>query len=116
MENGSFDNAFGAEMDHKYNEIRCNNYCEGDAKSHKKESNDLLNETITFEEVKYAIKEQNMSAKSFDIDGIHPSIINRMPDNAVKVLQAVFNLVINSGTWIWDTSNISFIKKDGKDN
>ena len=113
MQNGCFDDSFSTEIDQRYTEICNKNYNET---SQDNDSDDPLNTTITFEEVEAAIEKQKLTAKSFDIDEIHPSIIKRFPKNALRILQVLFNLVMKTGTWIWDTSNISFIKKANKEN
>jgi exonuclease III len=110
MRNGKFDVSFGEQIDKEYNAI-----CQSDYNDETDNPN-TLNEPITIEELTNAIKNLNMSAKSFDIDDLHPAIIKRLPEKAVSVLLVLFNLSLNTGTWSWDTSNVSFIKKAGKDN
>ena len=63
-----------------------------------------------------AINHQKTTAKSFDDDDIHPHMIKRLPYCATKVLQKIFNLCLTQGIWIWDTSNIVFLKKPDKPN
>ena len=75
-----------------------------------------LNRTITLEDIKNAIKSQNMSATSFDHDNIHPSMIAHLPTNALAILVKIFNLCMEQGEWVWDLSDVIFLKKEGKPN
>ena len=54
--------------------------------------------------------------KSFDPDQLHPSMIKRLPPTVVNILHKIFNLCLTQGIWIWDSSNVIFLKKVGKSN
>ena len=55
-----------------------------------------LNGEISFEEILTALKDQKASAKSFDLDDIHPKMLKNLPSNAISTLQSIFNLVLDS--------------------
>ena len=77
---------------------------------------DPLNCEVTLTETYEAIKRQNCSVKSFDSDNFHPYMLKNLPPNAVMGLCKLFNLSFASGNWLWDTSNVVFMKKEGKSN
>lgn len=76
----------------------------------------FLNEEISLVEIKDAICHQKSSVRSFDDDQLHPKIIKHLPLPAIKVLHRIFNLCLQQGVWPWDTSNVVFMKKQGKAN
>lgn len=76
----------------------------------------FLNEEISLEEVKNSIRHQKPSVRSFDGDQLHPKIIKNLPMSGVHVLHRIFNLCFQQGIWVWNTSNVVFMKKVGKPN
>ena len=75
---------------------------------------DMLNEEITCEEINYAIERQETTDKSCDPDGFHPSVLHKLGPCALKVLQLIFNWSLNNGIWIWNLSQVTFMRKVGK--
>ena len=57
---------------------------------------------------------QDTVDKTTDSDGIHPCILKKLGPNAIQVLKQLFNLVLQSGDWVWTTSQVIFIRKPGK--
>ena len=80
------------------------------------ESIDPLNVEISLEELHHAIKCQKTTVKSFDCDSFHPIMIANLPPIAIKILHKCFNLALENEHWLWDVSNIVFIKKLSKAN
>ena len=113
MSNTSFDHAFESDIDHYYLDVR-NNRTSGQGLN--TEDHTYLNTEVTFHEVYTAINDQKTTAKSFDEDEIHPTMIKKFPQNVISVLHKIFNLCFTQGKWVWDTSMVIFMKKEGKPN
>ena len=113
MSDANFDQSFGAEIEHTYDEIISTRPIHSHTSRH---DNDFLNAEITLQEIESALVKQKNNAKSFDEDGLHPVIIKRFPAQALAVLHKIFNLCFSQGKWIWDTAMIVFTKKPGKPN
>ena len=75
---------------------------------------DRLNEEISLNEVYEAIENQKCSVKSFDNDNFHPYMLKNLPPTAVECLCRLFNMSLASKIWLWNISNVAFIKKAGK--
>jgi exonuclease III len=117
MKNGNFDASFGTKVDKEYSTILQSCYKSNeDNPSALNDNPSALNESIRMEELIQSIKALKSSAKSFDIDDLHPTIIKQLPRSAIVSLLTLFNLTLDTGIWAWDTSNVTFIKKTGKDN
>ena len=113
MIDSTFDKNFDQEIESSYESLSSSNFTNT---SMDPIIDEHLNGEISFEEVLTALKDQKVSAKSFDLDDIHPKMLKNLPSNAISTLQSIFNLVLDSAEWVWDTSSITFIKKDGKTN
>lgn len=116
MEHGRFDTAFEMDIEEKYHNIDLSDTTSPGTYNNQASNPDDLNYDILMEEICEAIKSQKSSAKSFDIDDLHPTIIKQFPRSAVKVMLVLFNLILKTGTWVWDVSNVTFLKKTGKSN
>ena len=120
MNIGDFDSVFEAKVTEQYNDIvseTINTALQDvsiDATLASEEHH--LNHMVTLREVVDAIAHQKASVKSFDDDDFHPSIIKRLPTNAIEVLCKIFNLCLSLGVWVWDVANVVFIRKEGKPN
>ena len=77
-------------------------------------NNQMLNREINSEDVSVAIKSQKSTGKSNDGNAIHPIMLKNFGDKAVSVITKLFNLVLDSGDWIWDKAEVCFIKKADK--
>ena len=73
-----------------------------------------LNQEITITEINEAISRQVATDKATDLNYIHPCILKKLGPFAINALKVLFNGCLESGQWIWDTSLITFIKKQGK--
>ena len=75
---------------------------------------DLINRDITEAEVREVIKANVDHDKSCDDDKIHPCILKKLGSTAIATLTSLFNWCMKTGNWIWNTSRVSFIRKEGK--
>ena len=66
------------------------------------------------QELEYSISKQKTEAKSTDLDTIHPRILSHFPYSTKKLLLWIYNYSIQKGRWIWDTSEVIFIRKPDK--
>ena len=78
------------------------------------DADDQLNQEIETEDVLFAISKQKSGSKATDTYGIHPIMLKNLGYNAITLLCALFNKMLDSSVWIWTDSLTSFIKKDGK--
>ena len=113
MEEGNFDHAFERVVDHEYDNIVTADFhpSASDAETDK-----YLNGEISCSEVKETLLFLKSSAKSHVVDDLHPKILKRLPTAAIQILTKLFNLVLETGHWVWDVSNVIFKKKEGKEN
>ena len=84
--------------------------------SRDQEGDDYMDEVVTIQDVKAAIKEQKTGGKSPDSDNIHPRMLRHMPSIAIEVLCKLINLALETGVWPWARSRVTFLRKDGKPN
>ena len=77
--------------------------------------NNFLNIPVSIAEVVEAIKVQEIAGRCKDMDKFHPILLKRLPIEGIKFLMEMFNCVLDTGKWIWDSSLVSFIKKADKD-
>ena len=75
---------------------------------------DDLNMDITEAEVREVIKTNESHDKSCDDDKIHPCILKKLGNTAIATLTSLFNWCMKTGNWIWNTSRVTFIRKEGK--
>ena len=92
-----------------YEEIR-NSFKSGEEKKPKS----FLDEEIILEEIREAIKKQDTVEKASDFDKTHPCLLKKLGDTALQTLCTIFNWSLNHGKWLWDTSYVSFIRKEDK--
>ena len=109
-----FNNQFYNEVNSLYEEIKeggfqPNPHCQDSFQ----ESSALYN-PITEWEIMTAIKSIKSPAASFDNCQFHPSMLKHLESNAILALSRLFTLCLRNGKWIWNNSNIIFLKKDGK--
>ena len=76
----------------------------------------ILNEAVTCSEIKEAIKRQETTDKALDPNSVHPVILKHLGPSAISLLKLIYNWTLVSGVWLWDTSHITFIRKEGKSN
>ena len=73
-----------------------------------------LNAKIATSEVIAAIKAQKISGKSSDGDQFHPKMLKHLNINSCRYLAELYSLCLQSGSWPWTESYITFIKKSDK--
>ena len=73
-----------------------------------------FNDPIGEDEIRFIIKYKNSSGKSFDEDGVHPSMLKHLGPNVITALSKLFNMCLESGMWAWNTADVIFLKKEGK--
>ena len=112
MDSGSFDKNFEKNIDQYYERLNE----ELPMKNSQNIPQDPLNSPISLEEVYNSIKLQNSSAKSFDNDNFHPTMLKNLPTIATEGLCKLFNISLTQEVWPWDTSLVVFMKKEGKAN
>ena len=69
---------------------------------------------ITPMEILHTIRENKSPAESFDNSELHPSMLKHLGSNAIHGLSTLFSLCLRNGKWLWNSSNIIFLKKEGK--
>ena len=50
-----------------------------------------------------------------DRDNFHPKMFKHLSNKAMKLMCKVFNTCFSTGSWVWEESDVIFLKKDGKD-
>ena len=107
-----FDEPFYEETNKLYSDIKDNNFYPGNMDNFQHSS--MLYSPITPKEVLSTIKENKSTAASFDNLEIHPSMLKHLGPIAIHALSTLFSLCLRNSKWIWNSSNIIFLKKDGK--
>ena len=72
------------------------------------------NDPIEESDIRYILRYKNSTGKSFDEDGMHPIMLKHIGPNMITALVKLFNMCLESGTWVWDTADVIFLKKEGK--
>ena len=82
--------------------------------SNPEENHDLfnLNKNITIVEIKKAIKS---TGKSVDDNNFHPIMFKHLGVKALNILQHLFNLCLSQHIWVWESADVIFLRKPGKD-
>ena len=70
---------------------------------------------VELSEVVSAIKAQQAVGKCHDIDRFHPILLKHLPTEGLTFLTDMYNKILDSGDWVWNSSLVSFIKKSDKD-
>ena len=104
----NFDDTFYREVNNIYDEIIAEEIITDNQPEHIKK----LNSPITIQEIKKAIR---TSGKSVDNYNFHPLMIRHLGDNALILLQKLFNLCLEKHEWIWNSAEVIFLRKPGKD-
>ena len=76
--------------------------------------NSDLSSEINIEEVMYFIKKYDISGKSFDNAEFHPSMFRHLGLCILQKIVDIFNSCLQAGIWVWDTADVIFLKKGGK--
>ena len=78
------------------------------------EEESSINEEISLLEIRTAISKQDTTDKACDSDEIHPIILKHLGMEALSMLKFIYNWSLDNGSWLWNMSNVTFIRKDGK--
>ena len=73
-----------------------------------------LNSDITLDDVIRSIIAQKTSGKCKDGDSFHPKMLKCLTRESCKFLTKLYNICFETGTWPWEDSYITFIKKEDK--
>ena len=75
---------------------------------------EVFHDEIIFDEVKNAnLKSSN--TKSFEIDGLHVTMMKNLGTKALYFLLTIFNACWESHVWPWTESRVVFIRKPNKE-
>ena len=75
---------------------------------------EVFHDKITFVELKNAILKSS-NTKSFDIDGLHLTMIKNLGTKALLFLLNIFNVCWEYHVWPWTESRVVFIRKPNKE-
>ena len=75
---------------------------------------EVIYDEITFDELKNAILKSS-NTKSFDIDGLHLTMIKNLGTRALLFLLNTFNACWEYHVWPWTDSRVVFIRKPNKE-
>ena len=104
----NFDEAFYREVNRIYDDIISEELLMHAQPDHIKK----LNSPITIEEIKKAIR---TTGKSVDNYNYHPLMIKHLGKKAIFLLHKLFNLCLEKHEWIWNSAEVIFLRKPGKD-
>lgn len=76
---------------------------------------ETLNEKITIKEIQWAIKRTQCSNKSVDNHNMHPKMLHSLGPKMQRLVQKLFNSCLDKGEWVWNTAEVIFLKKEGKE-
>ena len=75
---------------------------------------EVFHDEVTFDELKNAILKSS-NTKSFDIDGLHLTMIKILGTKALLFLLIIFNACWEYHVWPWTESRVVFIRKPNKE-
>ena len=108
LQGANFDEIFYEETNNLYEEIL-----------HKNECEDVtirdLNAEITLAEIKSTIKIYKSNGKSPDKEQFHPKMFKHLTNKTLQYIQKLANQSLEQGRWIWNKSEVIFLRKSGKD-
>ena len=112
LEGGYFDELFYEEVNEIYNKvIEEDTYL--DPNIIDPANLKALNAPISAEEITKAFKK--IKGKGVDNFNMHPKMLLNLGSNALIMLQKLFNLCLTSHLWVWDSAEVIFLKKEGKE-
>ena len=111
----TFDSQFHDETNNTYRLIKENGFENSEDVKDRFHLSSALYNPITEEEVWSTIKRNKSAAGSFDNCKVHPLMLKNLGPNAIYALTRLFNLCLRNGKWLWNSSNIVFLKKEGKE-
>ena len=113
LTDGNFDDEFFITVNNMYDEVHSTEHNINEI-NHEQFYQELNNE-ITLSEIKKVIKNLNCSGKSFDNHNLHPSMLQHVKQKTLKLIHKLFNMCLLQNNWVWDTAEVIFLKKEGKD-
>ena len=111
MESADFDDGFFESISEMYDEIILEDVNHPD----EDEAQNELNTEISISEIKKAIKRTDANKTSIDNHQMSSKMLHNLGDKAIKLIQSLFNLCMNKGKWVWNSADVIFLKKDGKE-
>ena len=108
LKNAKFDEVFYQEVNQIYTEIMNTPELE------ENEQLKSLNSEISIKEIKTAIKEYNSNGKSSDKQQFNPKMFRHLGIKALKYIRKLANICFSQGKWIWNESEVIFLRKAGK--
>ena len=112
LKDANFDDDFYLETNRIYSEII---QVKEDTDAGDNEPLKDLNSEITEIEVKAAIRKYNANGKSSDKEQFNPKMFKHLGPKALKYIKKLANLCLNKGKWIWNKSEVIFLRKGGKE-
>ena len=103
-------------INRQLNDLVLNNSEEDPQDQHNSQTEDgvNLNAEKTTSEVIAAMKAQKSTGKSRDGDNFHPKMLKNLIIDSCKFLSELFISCLQSGTWPWTDSYVTFVKKADK--
>ena len=110
LKGANFDDEFYAETNRMYsNIIQENSGAENEGVLKD------LNSEITMAEIKGAISKYTANGKSSDKEQFNPKMFKHLGEKVLKHIQKLANQCLNKGKWIWNKSEVIFLRKGGKE-
>ena len=109
-----FNQEFYDEINQLYSDIKSDGFTPYQESVNQFQESSKLYSPIEPMEILVTIKESKSVAESFDNCEVHPSMLKHLGSNALQALSTLFSLCLRNGKWLWNASNIVFLKKEGK--
>ena len=106
MVSGDFDQFFYNTINNLYNDVKNEDIFDDEQIE--------LNAKITMMDIRKAIKSTDINKTSLDNFNMHPKMLAHLGDNALHLLEKLFNLCLEKGKWVWNTASGIFLRKAGK--
>ena len=114
-ENASkFQEDFFVETNQLYSDIKESGFEPFEGSLNCFQESSLLYCPITPAEIRCVLKGTKSTAESFDNGEVHPTMLKHLGSHAIHALSILFSLCLRNGKWLWNASNIVFLKKEGK--
>ena len=111
LQKENFDEDFYQEVHSIYEDIISDRFTYDE----QDDEQETLNSVISIDEVKKAIKDYDHNGKSADNHEFHPIMFKNFGAKALALVHKIVNLCLSNANWLWEDSEIIFLKKEGKD-
>ena len=111
LQKENFDEEFCREVHSIYEDIISDRFTYDE----QDDEEDMLNSVISTDEIKNAIKNYDHNGKSADNHEFHPIMFKNFGAEALRLVHKIMNLCLSNANWLWEDSEIIFLKKEGKD-